>query len=226
METIRAKENGEINMWDICAGPIVFHLNRLLVLEALDIGKTRSGRHNDEDTLNSVNYFEKLGLPGYWRHFIGALVEVAYREYFGWKILTVDCADGDCGIDFEDGTQAKGAMQEGSPNLLFPISQWLRMLEKIIPTRYILGWAIPEGRIYANRFQSDLYKVIFIGQISHDDAVRLKYIVEEGDRNTQCDTYWVDREHLCFHNLHKLKKGYVEGDPAWPDDVHRKKGLI
>lgn len=208
------------HLGDKCVAPVMVHLNSREVAEALKLGKTRSGQHNDADTLNSQNYYKELGYPGWWRHFTGALAEVAYRQYTGWEILTANCADGDCGIDFEDGSQVKGTMQNNSPNLLRPVSQVIRMLKKIIPLRYVLGWVIPEG--------NKLYKVMFLGQISHADVEKYQYIVEKGRRNMKVDTYWVDRDRLCFFNLHHLKKSYEPGAPfqAWPDDIHHERGLI
>ncbi len=124
---------------------------------AEDLGKKRSASMGHKDTKNSKNFFSDK--PGWWRHYIGALGEVAYSKATGHKVDTETIGRGDGGADFPNGVQIKSTMKKHKPDLIISKRQF--NMKK--GTIYVLAWIkIP--------------KVEFVGWITRSKFDTLKQL--------------------------------------------------
>tara|TARA_R110000803_G_scaffold110897_1_gene179353 strand:+ start:489 stop:959 length:471 start_codon:yes stop_codon:yes gene_type:complete len=143
------------------------------ILYCKDLAMKRSGSVNHAETKNSINCFKEM--PGWHRHYVGALGEMAYSIYSGKEIDTTTIGRGDDGTDFDNGVDVKTSTSKYKPNLLIFKKQFERKFAK----NYVLAWL-------------KLPVVELIGTISRDDFNEHKEIKNFG----YGDSYSVDKIHL------------------------------
>ena len=141
---------------------------------AYNIGYKRSASVNHAVTRKSFNAYENKK-PDWWRHYIGALGEVAYSIHIGKEIDTTTIGRGDDGTDFDNGVDVKSSDLNRKPNLLLGVNQFNKKYAK----RYILAWVkLPE--------------VELLGYIDREDVINKSEIKNFGYN----DNYFVNNENL------------------------------
>lgn len=135
----------------------VFEMTDELIAEAKDIGMKRSGSMNHADTKNSKNMTPNKA--PWWRHYIGALGEVAFREITGQEMPNI-YGKGDEGNDFPCGSNIKSSDHPNCNLLIHKKTAWDRKRAE----RYIL-------------VQIKLPKVIFLGEMTETKINNLIKIV-------------------------------------------------
>ena len=141
---------------------------------ARELAMKRSGSMGHSATKNSGNFFNDK--PPWYRHYVGAVGEVAFGALYGMDVDSETIGRGDSGVDFAGGIQVKTSDAEKMPRLMFPKGQW----ERKIADEYVLMWFKPPNW------------VMVVGSIRRDDAEKVKEIMEFG-RGT---TYVIDNRHL------------------------------
>lgn len=104
------------------------------IINAYYIGYNRSKSVNHSDTKISKNLHKNR--PNWWRHFIGALGEVAYSKVTGEDVDTETLGKGDQGYDFKNGIDIKSSDLNRKPNLI--ISK--QAFDSKICKTYLLAW--------------------------------------------------------------------------------------
>jgi hypothetical protein len=141
---------------------------------AHSVGFKRSASVGHAVTRKSFNAYENKK-PDWWRHYIGALGELAYSIYIGKEIDTTTIGRGDDGTDFDNGVDVKSSDLNRKPNLLLGINQFNKKYAK----RYVLAWVkIPT--------------VELIGYIDRDDVINKSTIKNFGYN----DNYFVTNNNL------------------------------
>ena len=102
---------------------------------AHNVGFKRSASVGHAVTKKSFNAYENKK-PDWWRHYIGAIGELAYSIYIGKEIDTTTIGRGDDGTDFDNGVDVKSSDLNRKPNLLLGINQFNKKYAK----RYVLAW--------------------------------------------------------------------------------------
>ncbi len=110
------------------------HLDQEALDWCFDLAMRRSGSMQHRDTPNSKNMNPER--PGWHRHFIGVIGELAYSWFSDHPVNQDTIGEGDDGTDFPDGVQIKSSDLDHEPNLLFLTKQWERKLART----YVLAW--------------------------------------------------------------------------------------
>jgi len=160
---------------------------------SLDKALRRSGSMNHADTVNSKNM--RPDRPGYWRHYVGIIGELAY-SWFSEQVLGIiqkvdikTIGRGDTGIDFPDGSQIKATDCHKVPRLMVIVSQWKRKEEK----RFVLAWIRWNVK--------PLPTVSLMGWITREEFEKLHRIEDAG--RAMGPSMWVDHKEL--HPMETLK---------------------
>ena len=140
---------------------------------AKDLGFRRSASVGHAETKNNFNAYKTK--PKWWRHYVGALGEVAYSVYIGKEVDTTTIGTGDDGTDFDHGVDVKSSDLNRRPNLLLGINQFNKKYAK----RYVLAWV-------------QLPKVELIGYIDRQDVIEKSTIKNFGYN----DNYFVSNNNL------------------------------
>ena len=138
-----------------------------------ELALKRSGSMNHAETKNSINCFKEK--PGWHRHFIGALGELAYAIHTGKEVDTTTIGRGDTGTDFDNGVDVKSSASKYKPPLLLFVNQFAR---KTCET-YVLAWV-------------NLPQVELIGSIKRDKIMDVQVIKNYG----YGDSYYIDNKFL------------------------------
>ncbi len=141
---------------------------------AKDLGFKRSASVGHAVTRKSFNAYENKK-PDWWRHFIGALGEVAYSVYIGKEVDTTTIGTGDDGTDFDNGVDVKSSDLNRRPNLLLGVKQFNKKYAK----RYVLAWV-------------KLPTVELMGYIDREDVIEKSTLKNFGYN----DNYFVSNNNL------------------------------
>ncbi len=104
------------------------------IINAYYIGYNRSNSVGHSNTKISKNLHKNR--PNWWRHFVGALGEVAYAKVTGEKVDTKTLGKGDNGFDFKNGIDIKSSDLKKKPSLI--ISK--QAFDSKICKTYLLAW--------------------------------------------------------------------------------------